>query len=155
MFPWDTEQNSGEEDENVDGGEAPLGEGESQEEPIEKSREDQNRDILDPLTMETDRGGMSGADKLATDIQGMFLRGGSMKGTRTRKIVNMEQFRTNLPDTPSMTAQDSTDLVGMTSMKMIITEYTLEFFFFTYHIVVLRQYLINFLLLYPPIDNKF
>ncbi|KAI5668758.1 hypothetical protein M9H77_18611 [Catharanthus roseus] len=40
-----------------------------QEEPTEESRESPNRDVLDPTTIETDKGGMSEPDKSATDIQ--------------------------------------------------------------------------------------
>lgn len=53
-----------EEDENVDNEEASSREeGGSQEESVEDSREYQNQDILDPITTEADKGGMSKVDK--------------------------------------------------------------------------------------------
>lgn len=102
MFPWDTEHNPGEEDENVDGGEASLGEGESQEEPTEESREDQNRDILDPFTMETDKRGMSEVDKSAIDIQGNIFERPIDEVDKDQEDSNTERSSTKLLDTSSM-----------------------------------------------------
>ncbi|KAI5654664.1 hypothetical protein M9H77_31851 [Catharanthus roseus] len=70
VFHWNTEQNSEGEDESIDNEEAPSREeGRSEEEPTEDSRKNPNRDTLDKVITENNKGGVFEADKSVTDIQ--------------------------------------------------------------------------------------